>query len=324
MAIPPGEILAEELEARSMTRDQLAKEMSNSSELVDKIIDEQGAITAERSLQLEEALGLPAEFWLGLQATYDLALARQARGHAKPQERTIESIPDEQQPTLKPPAASQESVQVSTLRKQLQSTKPHLRLAAIKAADELDERGTAGDILHLFQSESDWTIKKACAVALGHLKHRESLTELRKAAANKNEHLAVREWAIWAMGELGTTDEESFFLDLQDSRKLPPALGRVLGGALRKVRLESVRVPKKEIERLLLPPKTADRRLKQIVERLEDIRLAAPGSVPNEDGQRLSLRKQLQAIDKDYLKSYMDWLSRLPDLEKGLENKNSY
>jgi ATP-dependent Lon protease len=123
---------------------------------------------------------------------------------------------------------------------------------------------------------------------------------------------------------LGTTDEESFFLNLQDSRKLPPALGRVLGGALRKVRLESVRAPKKEIERLLLPPKTEDRRVKQIVEKLEDIRLAAPSSVPNEEEERLRLRKQMLAIDADYLKSYIEWLNRLPALEKGLENKNSY
>lgn len=215
-------------------------------------------------------------------------------------------------------------VRVNALKEQLLDPRIRTKLAAVRAADKLGEREVGADILRCFQSEQNWRIKKDCAVALGHLKHRESLMELRKAAANKNEHLAVREWAIWAIGELGTTDEESFFLDLQDSRKLPPALGRVLGGALRKVRLESVRVPKKEIERLLLPPKTEDRRLRQIVEKLENLRLGAPGSVPNEDEERLSLRKQMLAVDADYLKSYIEWLNRLPDLEKALENKDSY
>ncbi len=217
-------------------------------------------------------------------------------------------------------------VRVKALREQLLNPRVRTRLAAVRAADKLGEREVATDILRCFQSEQDWRIKKSCVLALGHLKEREGVPALKEAAADSREHTEVRKWAIWAVGELGTTDEETFFLDLQDSPKLPLALGRVLGGALRKVRLESVRVPKKEIERLLLPPKTEDRRLKQIVDKLEDIRLSYPGSTPEEERRQetINLRKQLQALDADYLKSYIEWLSRLPDLEKGLENKNSY
>ncbi len=37
-------------------------------------------ITPDTALRLDRALGEPAEYWLGLQASYDLALARDAAG----------------------------------------------------------------------------------------------------------------------------------------------------------------------------------------------------------------------------------------------------
>ncbi len=79
MPIPPGEILAEELEARSMTQRHLAEEMGRPAQVINEIIKGKKAITPETALQLEDALGPSAEFWMGLQATYGLTLARAAR-----------------------------------------------------------------------------------------------------------------------------------------------------------------------------------------------------------------------------------------------------
>lgn len=79
MAIPPGEILAEELEARGMTQRELAEEMGRPPQVINEIVKGKKAITAETALQLEEALGPSAEFWMGLQTTYLLTLARSAR-----------------------------------------------------------------------------------------------------------------------------------------------------------------------------------------------------------------------------------------------------
>ncbi len=79
MAIPPGEVLAEELEARSMTQRQLAEEMGRSAQVINEIIKGKKSITPATALQLEDALGPSAEFWMGLQTTYGLTLARAAR-----------------------------------------------------------------------------------------------------------------------------------------------------------------------------------------------------------------------------------------------------
>ena len=79
MAIPPGEVLAEELEARSMTQRQLADEMGRPAQVINEIIKGKKAITPATALQLEDALGPSAEFWMGLQTTYGLTLARTAR-----------------------------------------------------------------------------------------------------------------------------------------------------------------------------------------------------------------------------------------------------
>ncbi len=79
MAIPPGEILAEELEARNMTQRQLAEEMGRPAQVINEIIKGKKSITPATALQLEDALGPSAEFWMGLQTTYRLTLARTAR-----------------------------------------------------------------------------------------------------------------------------------------------------------------------------------------------------------------------------------------------------
>ena len=77
LAVHPGELLAEELEARALTQKRLAEAMGRPPQAINEIVRGRKAITAETAVQLERALGIPARFWLNLQAAYDLALARQ-------------------------------------------------------------------------------------------------------------------------------------------------------------------------------------------------------------------------------------------------------
>ncbi|MBI4198442.1 MAG: HigA family addiction module antidote protein [Chloroflexi bacterium] len=74
--VPPGEVLAEELEARGITRAELAKAMSRSLQSVNSILHEKKSITAEVALELERDLGIPAESWLNLESAYQLGLVR--------------------------------------------------------------------------------------------------------------------------------------------------------------------------------------------------------------------------------------------------------
>ena len=78
MAIPPGEILAEELQALGMTQKECASRMGRPAQVINEIIKAKKAITAETALQLELVVGGSADYWLGLEATYRLPLARNA------------------------------------------------------------------------------------------------------------------------------------------------------------------------------------------------------------------------------------------------------
>ena len=78
VAIHPGEILAEELEVRTMTQVELAGHMRRPVQVINEIINGKKAITAETALQLEQVLKTPAHVWLNLQAQYELTQARLA------------------------------------------------------------------------------------------------------------------------------------------------------------------------------------------------------------------------------------------------------
>ena len=76
LALHPGEVLAEELQARAMTQRTLAEAIGRPEQVVSEIIRGKKGITAETALQLAEALGVSAELWMNLQTTYELTVAR--------------------------------------------------------------------------------------------------------------------------------------------------------------------------------------------------------------------------------------------------------
>jgi HTH-type transcriptional regulator / antitoxin HigA len=76
IAIPPGEYLAEEIEARGITQKELAKRMRRPLNTINEIINGKKAITARTALQLEEVMPeIPAKFWLNLETDYQLTKA---------------------------------------------------------------------------------------------------------------------------------------------------------------------------------------------------------------------------------------------------------
>ena len=84
VAIPPGEYLLEEIEARGMTREELAERTGNSVDAIDEIVTGRKAVTAEMALRLEETMPeIPARFWLNLEMDYQHTKAQLRRNKAK-------------------------------------------------------------------------------------------------------------------------------------------------------------------------------------------------------------------------------------------------
>jgi addiction module HigA family antidote len=76
----PGEVLADELEARRMTQKALAEAMGRPAKTVNEIVRGKKSITAETALQLERVLEVSAQFWMNTQTRWDIARARAAVG----------------------------------------------------------------------------------------------------------------------------------------------------------------------------------------------------------------------------------------------------
>ena len=76
LPIPPGEFLAESIEAAGVTQAELARRMGRPAQAINEIVRGTKAITAETAIQLERVLGVPAHIWLGLEGEYQHAKAR--------------------------------------------------------------------------------------------------------------------------------------------------------------------------------------------------------------------------------------------------------
>ena len=78
--IHPGEILAEEIAARSLSITHVARALDVPTNRMTEIVAGRRGVTADTALRLAAYLGTSARFWMNLQATYDLALTRQDHG----------------------------------------------------------------------------------------------------------------------------------------------------------------------------------------------------------------------------------------------------
>jgi addiction module HigA family antidote len=75
--VHPGEILLEEfLKPLGISQNRLGRDLGVSPRRINEIIHGKRGITADTALRLSRFFGTSAEFWLGLQADYDLDMAK--------------------------------------------------------------------------------------------------------------------------------------------------------------------------------------------------------------------------------------------------------
>ena len=76
--VHPGEVLFEEfMQPLGISQNRLARAMCVPPRRINEIVHGQRAVTADTALRLAHVLGTSPQFWLGLQADYDLEEARQ-------------------------------------------------------------------------------------------------------------------------------------------------------------------------------------------------------------------------------------------------------
>ena len=75
--INPGEILAEEMEFIGINAVTLAESIGVPNNRIYQILNEERSITADTAIRLGLFLGTTPDFWLNLQKSYELDVARQ-------------------------------------------------------------------------------------------------------------------------------------------------------------------------------------------------------------------------------------------------------
>lgn len=93
----PGEILAQQLEAVGVSPTELARQLGVPANRITQIINGKRGISGDSALRLSHWFGNQPEFWMSLQARYDLGIAEAEAGNA------IKSLPTA--PTSSKPTA---------------------------------------------------------------------------------------------------------------------------------------------------------------------------------------------------------------------------
>ncbi len=85
--VHPGEVLLEEfLRPLGLSQNRLARSIAVPPRRVNEIVLHKRSITAETALRLARYFGTSPQFWLGLQADYDLDMAADRLGDRLEQE----------------------------------------------------------------------------------------------------------------------------------------------------------------------------------------------------------------------------------------------
>ena len=74
--IHPGEYIREALADLGMTQTALAQALGVSAMRISHLVREERPVTAEMALRLGQAFGQSPQYWLNLQADYDLKIAK--------------------------------------------------------------------------------------------------------------------------------------------------------------------------------------------------------------------------------------------------------
>ncbi len=101
-AIHPGEHLAEQLEELDISSAKLGRRLKVPGNRISEIVRGQRSITGDTALRFGHFFGTSPQFWLNLQATYDLRMAEEKTGA------TIKKLPTlAPSRKLQPPAQPQ-------------------------------------------------------------------------------------------------------------------------------------------------------------------------------------------------------------------------
>ena len=76
IAIHPGEILKDEIEASGLKKSYVAEQLGILPGHLSELFKGKRNITADLALKLEKALGIEASFWIRIQGTHDLTVVR--------------------------------------------------------------------------------------------------------------------------------------------------------------------------------------------------------------------------------------------------------
>lgn len=80
--VHPGRILKDELEELGVTPAEFARRIDVPANRVSQIINGKRAITGDTALRLGHWFGVEPQFWINLQAHFDLVSADEAKGAA--------------------------------------------------------------------------------------------------------------------------------------------------------------------------------------------------------------------------------------------------
>lgn len=78
--IHPGRILKREIRTRELSANKLALALRVPSGRITQILNEKRGVSAETALRLSRYFGNSAQFWINLQARYELAVAEREIG----------------------------------------------------------------------------------------------------------------------------------------------------------------------------------------------------------------------------------------------------
>lgn len=77
-AAPPGWLVEEYLDHLGMSQAELARRCGRSRKLISEIVSGKAPVEPKTAIQLERVLGVRAQIWLGMEASYRVHVARQA------------------------------------------------------------------------------------------------------------------------------------------------------------------------------------------------------------------------------------------------------
>lgn len=95
-AVHPGEVLRDELDEIGVSPTELARQIRVPPNRVSQIIGGKRSVTGDTALRLGHWFGTSPQFWMNLQAQFDLLLAERESG------RRIEKLPKRSADRLEP------------------------------------------------------------------------------------------------------------------------------------------------------------------------------------------------------------------------------